>query len=128
MSLIELYEKRAIDFDQLQLAVNALTRKTITLEEVEEYWTYTSLDNFCETYVVEVIADWQDIDDERAILLIKEILDSIANDGVLMKNSEALEKRYRKPSGFVRGLIFHSEIDRPDEILKRLKKDTTIYL
>lgn len=128
ISLIELFEKGEIDFKNLQFSVTELTGNTISLEEVESYWKYTSLNNFCETFLVESIIDWQDIDDEKAILLIREVLENVTNDGILKKNSEALEKRYRKPDGFLLGLVFGSEIDSPDEILQQLKKDTTIYL
>lgn len=101
---------------------------TISQEQVVSYNGYTSLGNFCEMLLVEPIMDWQDIDDARAIQMVQEILDNVTDDAVLLKNGEALEKRYRKASGFLGGLIFHSGIESPNEILKELKKDTTIYL
>ncbi|MBL7762481.1 MAG: hypothetical protein JNL23_03555 [Chitinophagaceae bacterium] len=127
-SLIELYENAQLDFKQVQLSVNEITGKTISEEEIKDYWTYTSLDNFCEMLLIEPITDWQDIDDAKALLLIEEVLDNVTNDALLTRNSEALEKRYRKPSGFLNDLVFHSDINSPNEILKQLKKDKTINL
>lgn len=75
----------------------------------------------------EPIADWADIDDKKALLLIKEILANIAEDNIVHRNEEALEKRYRKPTGYISGLIFQDITGEP-EILELLKKDTTIYL
>ena len=127
-SLIELYESRQLDFLQVQHLINEIAGKTISKEEIENYWTYTSLDNYCDTVLIEPIIDWQDIDDTKALVLIEEILNNTTNDGLLMKNSEALEKRYKKASGFLNDLIFQADINNSNEILKELKKDKTIYL
>lgn len=76
----------------------------------------------------EPIADWASIDDARAVLLIKEILANITNDNIVDRNSDALEKRYRKPTGFISDLIFYKDPIDEQAILALLKKDTTIYL
>ena len=94
---------------------------------LRNYWTYTSLAEFCESFLTEPITDWEAIDDKRAIDLIQEIFDNLGKDGIILRNEAALEKRYRKPSGFVSDLIFQQDLEL-DNILIELKKDTTIYL
>jgi hypothetical protein len=106
--------------------------KTFTGFETDEYtlktyWTYTSLEEFCEAFLTESIDDWEAIDDDQAKKLIKEIFDNLGKDRIIRRNGEALEKKYRKPSGFVCDLIFQQDLEI-DDILVELKKDTTIYL
>jgi hypothetical protein len=77
---------------------------------------------------IESITDWASIDDDRAVLLIKEISANITNDNIVDRNSDALEKRYRKSTGFISDLIFYKDLTDEQVILALLKKDTTIYL
>ena len=74
------------------------------------------------------IENWQTIDDKQALELIQEMLNNTINDALLERNATALQKRYSKTEGTLIGMIFHQEMDNPQEILKALKKDTTIYL
>ncbi|HEY8898636.1 MAG TPA: hypothetical protein VIM79_27595, partial [Niastella sp.] len=105
-----------------------LTGKDCTGPEIRGYYSYTCLDDFCENLLTEPITDWANIDDERALTLIKEILADVTKNNILIRNSEALEKRYRKSEGFISGLIFYQDITDEQAILALLKKDTTIYL
>ena len=87
-----------------------------------------SLDDFCRLLAIEPIHDWQEIDDARAIDLIQEILDSVTDLAIQSRNIEALERRYRKPSGYVNGLLFEEEMTESGDVLNALKRDTVIYL
>ena len=127
-SVIEGFEAGRIDLITALSRIYELSGKEIDEYSIRNYWTYTSLDNFCDTLLTEPIAHWENIDDTAAIDLIKEILNNLSNDGLAERNSDALEKRYRKTAGFVSELILHKNIDSESDILKELKKDTTIYL
>jgi hypothetical protein len=77
---------------------------------------------------LEPIDDWQAINDEISITLLEEMLLNLDNDELLERNGEALEKRYRKPTGTVLEYIFHEAILTSKDLLTELKKDTVIYL
>ncbi|OJJ19933.1 hypothetical protein BKI52_15765 [marine bacterium AO1-C] len=77
---------------------------------------------------VNPIENWQTIDDKKVLELIQEMLNNTINDAILDRNAVALQKRYSKPEGTLIDMIFHQEMDNPQEILKELKKDTIIYL
>jgi len=47
---------------------------------------------------------------------------------IIDKNSEALEKRYKKPTGTITDWIFHQEITEKMELLKKLKTNDIIQL
>ena len=128
ISIIKLYENGQADLQLTLNEINQLTGKEIDEYTIRNYWTYTSLDNFCDTLLTEPITDWQKINDETALLLIKEILADIGNEGIIGRNGDALEKKYNKKTGFVSNLIFYSTFESEKNILEQLKKDTTIYL
>ena len=128
ISTIEFFENGQANLEQTLKKIAQLTGKEIDEYSIRNYWTYTSLDNFCNTLLTEPINDWQNIDDNAALMLIIEMIENTANDGILERNGEALEKKYRKTKGFVCNLIFHSEYENEIDILVQLKKDTTIYL
>lgn len=77
---------------------------------------------------VNPIKNWQTIDDHTAIILIQEMLDNLENDTILDRNGGALEKRYSKTEGTLSDMIFYQDMTNSQDILKELKKDTTIYL
>jgi hypothetical protein len=78
-----------------------LTGQTIDVGYLSEYWASESLNTFIEKLLVEHILDWQSIDDKRAIELITEIQKNISKEGLVMRNSTALERRYSKSTGTV---------------------------
>lgn len=125
---IELYERGQLGLKELLSSVTEISGKVISQSELENYWTYTTLDDFCETVLVEEITDWQNIDDTTALSLIKQIIDNSTNEGIRNRNENALEKRYRKSTGFLTGLIFNLDSQNEFYILQQLKKDTIIYL
>jgi hypothetical protein len=126
--IIKAYESGK-ENEQLTLdKIKQLTGKDCTGVEIRGYRSYTCLDDFCENLLTEPIADWAGIDDERALTLIKEILAGVTKNNIFIRNSEALEKRYRKKTGFISDLIFWKDVIDKQEILKLLKNDSTIYL
>jgi hypothetical protein len=86
------------------------------------------LNNFCDSLLNEPITDWQNIDYSTALLLINEIIENTTNERILERNGTALEKKYRKTTGFISNIIFYSGYKNDADILEQLKKDTTIYL
>lgn len=126
--LIAKFENGQISFDSIKTDINELTGKAVDEHTLKTYWTYTSLNEFCDRLLTKPIKDWEKIDDERALSLIKEMLDNTSNDGILERNGEALEKKYNKITGYVSDLIFHSDMTNENEILINLKKNETIYL
>lgn len=74
------------------------------------------------------IEDWKDIDEKRALEMITEIIENLDNDSILKYNSDALEKRYAKTTGWLIDRIFHNDVLNPEEILTELKKDDRIIL
>ena len=126
--LIENFELGRIGLEETLNSVYSLTKKNIDEYELRNYWTSASLDEFCEKLLTNPIKNWKDVDDIEAEKLIKEILENITNDGLLERNSEALEKRYNKVNGFISNLIFYSGLNDEKDILTELKKDKTIYL
>jgi hypothetical protein len=108
--------------------INSLMGETIDIHYLSEYWEGESLDDFVKKLLVEPISDWKDIDDQRAIELINEIKTNITDDSIVIRNSDALEKRYRKTTGTVKAKIFHEDITDPFKLLNELKKETRIFL
>jgi hypothetical protein len=128
ISAIELFESGKTDLIATIREINNLTGRDIDEYSLRNYWTSTSLEDFCNTLLTEPIYNWEGINDEQALQLIKEMLDNLSNDGILERNGEALEKRYNKTTGFLTGLIFHSDIVNESEILEQLKKETRFFL
>jgi hypothetical protein len=127
IAIIENWESGKHNITETLNDIFVLTGKQTDEYTLRTYWTTNSLEDLCEIFLTEPINDWEAIDDERAKRLIKEIFDNLGNDGIISRNEEALEKKYKKPSGFVIDLIFQQDLEI-DGILSELKKDTTIYL
>jgi hypothetical protein len=108
--------------------IKSLTGETVDIHYLSEYWEVESLDDFVKKLLIEPISDWKDIDDKRAIELINEIKTNRTDDSIVIRNSDALEKRYGKTTGTVRIKIFHEDITEPFKLLDELKKETRIFL
>jgi hypothetical protein len=107
--LIEAYELGR-ENEQITLEkIKQLTGKDCTGAEIRGYRSYICLDLFCESLLTEPISDWADIDDDRALLLIREIPANITKDHIVDRNSEALEKRYCKRTGFISDLFYSGQ-------------------
>jgi len=126
--IIEDFESRKIDGHVAVELLKDLTGETIDIGYLSEYWASESLDTFIEKLLVEHIQDWQTIDDKKAIELIKEIQENISKEGLLIRNSTALERRYSKSTGTVINLIFNRDGQDSKLILDELKKETRIFL
>ena len=108
--------------------IKELTGELVEIGHLSEYWSSESLDTFVKRLITEPITDWKEIDDNRAIELIKEIKTNITDDSIVDRNSDALEKRYGKTTGTLRTKIFHEDITDPNKLLDELKKETRIFL
>jgi len=109
-------------------SINEITVKGIDEYYLNNYWRSDHLDTVVRVLSIDQIDNWADIDDNRALVLIKEILDDLSDDGIILRNSEALEKRYKKSTGTITDLIFYSNKNSKEEIFSELKKDTIIKL
>ncbi|WP_020597836.1 hypothetical protein [Spirosoma panaciterrae] len=127
-SLINKFEMGQISTEDALSQINELAQTKISHYELVSYSGYTDQDSFVDQITQKPLLNWQDIGDEEAIDLIEEILLNTDNDALLDRNSEALEKRYRKPTGKVRNYIFHEAILTSGDILAELKKDTVFYI
>ena len=87
-----------------------------------------ALEDFIDLITIDPIDNWQQLNQQHSINLISEILENIGNEALTTRNSEALEKRYSKPEGTVINLIFHKDLNNPEEIMNELKKETKIFL
>lgn len=126
--IIDDFENRKIDGHVAIELIRDLTGETIDIGYLAEYWESEDLDTFIEKLLVEHIQDWQSIDDKRAIELIIEIQENHSKEGLIIRNSTALERRYGKSSGTVVRKIFNTDIQDPRMILDELKKETRIFL
>lgn len=126
--IIEDFENRKTDGHVAVGLIADLTGETIDIGYLAEYWASEDLDTFVDKLLVEHIDDWQSIDDKRAIELIIEIQDNVGNEGLRIRNSTALEKRYSKSAGTVINIICNHSSGDPQLILDELKKETRIFL
>ena len=126
-SLIIDYSNDQISVQQAIRQIMDLTGKNVSEYELNNYWRSEDQDSFIDRLVLQPI-DPNTIDDERAKDLLKRILDNLGDHPLLMRNSEALEIKYRKPSGTVVNLIFYKEIEDVSSLLMALKGDTVTYL
>jgi hypothetical protein len=126
--IIEDFENRKVDGQVTIDLIKDLTGETVDIGYLSEYLASESLDTFVEKLLVEHIADWQLIDDKKAIELIIEIQGNPGKEGLMMRNSTALERRYGKSSGTVVSKIFNSDIQDAKIILDELKKETKIFM
>ena len=122
------FEEGKVTLESTLLSISNISGKNIEAYELKNYWRSENLDSFVEHLTAMPIENWKDIDDQKAISLIQEILDNITEDPILLSNSEALEKRYSKPSGTISDYIFQDDISDANEILVLLKKEDTILL
>lgn len=126
--IIEDFENDKIDFENAKKGIELITNKAVEEHTLRNYYSWISLDNFCEFLIEKPIENWQDIDDELAIKLIIELFTVDLPENIFDKNTEALEKGYGKPTGFLHSLIFWNENLSEISILEELKKDNKIYL
>lgn len=128
ISIVRAYENDELPREATIEKIEAVSGKHLTAYTLDNYWRSEDLEDFAAVLALAEITDWETIDDGRALELIQEILADVTNEPILMRNAEALEKRYRKSSGTVMDYIFQDDISNSTEILSLLTKDTTINL
>lgn len=126
--LILNFEEGAITSDDVVIKINKISTGKLDTYCLNNYWRAESLNDLVKRISVDPITDWKEIDDNKALFLIKNTIENFSDDGIIRKNSEALEKRYQKPEGTLNQLICYSNHNTPIEILNELKKDTVIRL
>lgn len=126
--LIVDFEARKISADFALTEINKLSNQYVDIDWLSSYNGSIDLDKFVSILTISEIDDWKNITDDIAIGLIVEILHNIGDDELIHRNSEALEKRYSKPTGRLYSWIFYENITDPNEILRLLKKSTSIAL
>ncbi|MCK0157915.1 hypothetical protein MWU65_12030 [Cellulophaga sp. F20128] len=119
-------ENGKLDVATALFQIKKLSDKEITEYDLCNYWRSEGLDEFVRTLAMPELENWNKIDDERALELIKEMIEKISDTALMVRNSTALEKRFKKSSGTVMELVFQTGMEI--EILSELKKDTTIRL
>ncbi|MEM9998998.1 MAG: hypothetical protein AAF809_14945 [Bacteroidota bacterium] len=125
--LISAFEAGQSTAEEAAAEIRALTGKFVDALTVSEYWGAESLESLARRLCTEPLADWATLSDENALALIQQVLDEIGDDAVWARNSEALERRYRKPSGTLSDLIFHEDVTDAARILEHLRIDTVRY-
>jgi hypothetical protein len=108
--------------------INKLSSVKIDEDFLRNYWRSSDLESFIELISTPKIENWTEIDDEYAENLIAEILNNLSNDTLINRNSEALEKHYKKSTGTISNWIFYDDITDRMKILELLKTNTTIQL
>ena len=126
-SIVLKYENAELGANEATQLIKSLTGKDVSKYDLDNYYASQDLESFCRGLCFEPIKDWQDIDDEKAINLIEEILGDVSDDSMITRNAEALEKRYGKSTGTVTNLIFHDNLNA-SQVLNALKRQTTIQL
>ena len=124
--IIQEYEEKVITYEQVSEQINSLTNQTVTQYDLDNYWRSESIDVFIKKLTLSV-PEHISLDDNQTQKLIHEIMDNLADEILLIKNSEILEKYYSKPSGTITDYIFQDDLE-PEEILNKLKHNTTINL
>jgi len=127
-NIISLFEENKESSKKTLENIYEVTGKNIDIYTLENYWRSENLDDFVKRLIIPSINDWENINDNRAIILIKEILENLGNNAILDVNADALEKRYSKPTGTVIDYIYYQNILEATEMLKLLKKNTVISL
>lgn len=126
--LIDDIEVGKISSEVALTEINKISNTEVDLSWLCSYNSSIDIETFVRILTIDPITDWKEIDDERAIKILNETLESIGDDAVLKRNLEALEKRYSKPTGKVSNWIFQDDISDPEELLRLLKTNTTIAL
>tara|TARA_R110002049_G_scaffold307912_1_gene510127 strand:+ start:66 stop:479 length:414 start_codon:yes stop_codon:yes gene_type:complete len=122
------FEDGKLDIESALVQIKKLSDKEITEYDLENYWRSEGLDEFARNIAMPELEEWNEIDDKRALELIKEMIEKINDTALILRNATALEKRFRKSSGTVMELVFQKGIESENKILTELKKDTVIKL
>ena len=122
------FEDGKLNIESALVQIQKLSDKEITEYDLENYWRSEGLDEFARTIAMPELMDWNKINDEIALNLIKEMIEKINDTALILRNATALEKRFKKSSGTVMELVFQNGMESESEILTELKRDTVIKL
>lgn len=122
------FENGKISMDDALKVINELVETKVSAYDLENYWKSRDIDSFVDLITSEVYPDWESIDDQRAIELLKVMVEAPDDELIFQKYSVALEKRYGKSEGTISDLIFHDDILDPSDLLNKLKTDDRILL
>ncbi|HEX7861108.1 MAG TPA: hypothetical protein VF773_12315 [Verrucomicrobiae bacterium] len=126
-AVVESFEDEAITEAEALTQIRELTGKQIDGDWLRTYWGSESLEVFVERLCAQEIPNYSLITDSVAIDLITEFLQT-KSQGRRDSIDEALTRRFGKPIGTLRHLVFKQEPADPNAILNELKRDTRIYL
>lgn len=126
-NIIEDFEAGKINVDSAMKMIYEITFQSIDELRLKNYWRSESMEELISSLSYNEYKDWVNINEDKVIELLNEIRENIGDDSILNRNSEALERRYKKPSGTVVDFLFQSDY-KNKEILRRLKIDTTTIL
>jgi hypothetical protein len=123
-NIIQQFESRHADLVTTMNKIYELTGREIEEHEMLSWSSYTSLDGFCDALLTSPVTNWRETDD---ISLIREILDNKTNYAILLNNSEALAKKYRKTTAQIKEGIYPLLFSDELTILQRLDLRTDIW-
>jgi len=126
-AIIESFENEEIEKAVALARILDITGREIEGDWLRNYWRSESIEDFADRLCAEPIRDFERITDSEALALIAEYLQA-QSPGRRESIETALDRRFGKPSGTVRGLVYHRDITDPSRVLKELKRDTRIYL
>lgn len=124
-NIVQLFENGQANLPTTLNNINQLTGREIEEHEMLSYSAYTSLDNFCEALLTGPVANWRETDDSS---LIREILDNKTNYAILLRNSEALAKKYSKTTAQVKEVIYSLLFTDELTILQQLDDGTDMNI
>ncbi len=120
------FENKRISYEEAAGRLTEMTGRSVGRDQLLGYWSAMSLDDYVSVLIEADIENWQELDDEATLTLIREVLEGrYPSEGRLESILEALKKRYSKPG--VSDLFFYRNLS-DHEIFRELKKDTKLYL
>jgi len=114
------FEKGRININSALESIYNITSIRLNESRLRNYWRSESVDELIASITYEEYSEWKNLDDKEAMKLLDEIKEYIGNQEILLRNSEALEKRYKKPTGTISDFIFQNDYTNK-EILRKLK-------
>ena len=87
--LILAYEDGKISLVNALKAINRLLENEVTEYDLKNYWRSRDLDSYVRLLINEVYKDWISIDDQKALDLLKVMLESLDDELVFEKYAGA---------------------------------------
>ena len=77
------YEEGSIRLKIALYKINQILDTKVKEEDLIEYWSYTTLDDLIDGFLIDPVKDWEKIDDSKAIRLLGEVISNLNNDFLL---------------------------------------------